>query len=129
MKMDLTKVELLDLIHECIDANGFQNDPGVHVRLIVSRGRKATPHQNPLITVGNPTIVIIPEVKVPDPSTASKGLRLFTVHVRRGTGDVKDEMWNHLSKATDIQACIQANMAGVDEALMLGRCLEEWTRP
>jgi len=61
----------------------------------------------------------MPEIKIADPSTAQRGLQLFTVHVRRGTADIKDEGWNHLSKATDIQACIQANFAGVDEALML----------
>lgn len=121
MRMDITKTELLDMLERTVDANGFTEDPGVHIRLIVSRGRKATPHQNPLATVGHPTIVIIPEIKVPDPNATVKGLRLFTVHVRRNFADSgREEMWNHLSKATDIQACIQANAAGVDEALMLG---------
>ncbi|CAI0647201.1 unnamed protein product, partial [Colletotrichum noveboracense] len=39
--------------------------------------------------------------------------------VRRGPPDVKDEQWNHISKATDVQACVSANVMGVDEALML----------
>lgn len=49
----------------------------------------------------------------------ARGLSLATVHIRRGPPDIKDEMWNHMSKATDIQACIQANVLGADEALML----------
>ena len=38
--------------------------PGVHIRLMVTRGLKATPYQNPKVTIGAPTIVIIPEYKV-----------------------------------------------------------------
>ena len=41
-------------------------------------------------------IVIIPEIKIPDPAATANGLKLFTVHVRRGDPDVKDEMWNHI---------------------------------
>ncbi|GJN91368.1 hypothetical protein Rhopal_004389-T1 [Rhodotorula paludigena] len=105
MNLHLNKPELLSLIHQTVDANSMQTSDDVHIRLVVSRGLKETPHQNPKSTVGAPLIVIIPEYKKPDPSCA----------------DTKDEMWNHLSKATDIQACIQANIMGADEALMLDK--------
>ncbi|KAM5341695.1 hypothetical protein ACJ41O_014726 [Fusarium nematophilum] len=52
-------------------------------------------------------------------STSARGLSLGTTWVRRGPPDVKDEQWNHISKATDVQACISANVMNVDEALML----------
>ncbi|GAA5986493.1 hypothetical protein JCM5350_003411 [Sporobolomyces pararoseus] len=119
MNLELTKGELLDLIHQTIDANGMETSNDVHVRLVVSRGLKDTPHQNPRATIGAPLIIIIPEFKKSDPAVGQKGIRLMTVHVRRGSPDVKDEQWNHISKATDIQACIQANVMGADEALML----------
>ncbi|GAA5832210.1 hypothetical protein JCM3766R1_002336 [Sporobolomyces carnicolor] len=119
MNLQLTKRELLELVHRTIDANDMQTSDDVHVRLVVSRGLKDTPHQNPRATIGAPLIIIIPEFKKSDPTVGQNGIRLMTVHVRRGPPDVKDENWNHTSKATDVIACIQANVMGADEALML----------
>ncbi|OWP05988.1 hypothetical protein B2J93_6312 [Marssonina coronariae] len=121
MAMDLaiTKRELLALIHETVDANKMGASDSIHVRLVVSRGLKSTPYQNPRVNLGRPLIVIIPEFKLADPVAKARGLRLVTSHIRRGTPDAKDEMWNHISKATDIQACIGSNVVGADEALML----------
>ncbi len=92
---------------------------GVHIRLMVTRGVKATPYQDPRITITPPTIVIIPEYKEALPETVHKGIRLFTVHVRRGYPDVQDPKLNSHSKLNCITACIQATKAGADEALML----------
>ncbi|KAJ5723581.1 hypothetical protein N7488_001616 [Penicillium malachiteum] len=119
MDLGLSKSQLLDLLHRTIDANNMANEAHVHIRLVVSRGLKSTPYQNPSVNIGLPLIVIIPEIKATDPSIKDKGLRLITSHIRRGPPDVKDEMWNHISKATDVQACISADVAGADEALML----------
>ncbi|KAI5480913.1 D-aminoacid aminotransferase-like PLP-dependent enzyme [Pseudohyphozyma bogoriensis] len=119
MDLRLTKPELLSLIHQTLDKNDMGSSPDVHIRLMVSRGMKETPHQNPRATLGAPLIVIIPEYKKVDPGPGERGLKLMTVHIRRGPSDVKDEMINHHSKYTDIQACIQANLMGADEALML----------
>jgi branched-chain amino acid aminotransferase len=65
------------------------------------------------------TIVIIPEYKAPLPTTIERGIRLFTVHVRRGDPAVQDPKLNSHSKLNCITACIQAAQAGADEALML----------
>ena len=119
MDLGLSKRELLDLIHATLDANEMNDESHAHLRLVVSRGLKSTPYQNPKVNIGLPLIVIIPEVKAVSPAATSKGLRLATTWVRRGSPDVKDEQWNHISKATDVQACISANIMGVDEALML----------
>jgi len=56
MNLHLTKGELLDYIHQTIDANGMQTSDDVHVRLVVSRGLKDTPHQNPRATIGVSTL-------------------------------------------------------------------------
>jgi len=64
-------------------------------------------------------VVIIPEYKLPRPEMLTQGLRLFTVHVRRGPPDVQDPKLNSHSKLNCITACIQATKAGADEALML----------
>jgi branched-chain amino acid aminotransferase len=92
---------------------------GVHVRLMVTRGMKSTPYQDPRACIGPATIVIIPEYKLPRPETLTGGVRLFTVHVRRGAPDVQDPKLNSHSKLNCITACIQATKAGADEALML----------
>ncbi|MCA8909563.1 MAG: aminotransferase class IV, partial [Rhodospirillaceae bacterium] len=89
------------------------------IRLMVTRGVKSTPYQDPRMTVTGPTIVIIPEYKAPKPAVTERGIRLFTVHVRRGRPDVQDPKWNSHSKLNCISACIQATKAGADEALML----------
>jgi branched-chain amino acid aminotransferase len=94
-------------------------EDGVHLRLMVTRGPKRTPYQDPRAAAGPATIVIIPEFKLPKPETVSAGLRLFTVHVRRGYPDVQDPKLNSHSKLNCITACIQAIEAGADEALML----------
>lgn len=119
MELGLTKRDLLSLLHQTLDANDMGDEPHVHIRLVVSRGLKSTPYQNPHVNIGLPLIVIIPEIKAVDPAAKSRGLRLGTTWVRRGSPDVKDEQWNHISKATDVQACVSANVMGVDEALML----------
>ncbi len=117
MDMEVTPDELGARIYRLLEKNGMSD--GVHIRLMVSRGIKATPYQDPRVTITPPTIVIIPEYKEPLPETASKGMRLFTVHVRRGYPDVQDPKLNSHSKLNCITACIQAAKAGADEALML----------
>ncbi len=117
LDVGLTREALTAAIEETVAANGMHDD--VHIRLMVTRGLKATPYQDPRVTVGPATVVIIPEYKIPDPSLIGRGVRLFTVHVRRGAPDVQDPKLNSHSKLNCIQACIQAAKAGADEALML----------
>lgn len=112
-----TEEELHDAIMQTVRANGM--DSGVHVRLMITRGVRATPYQDPRVVVSGPTIVIIAEHKEPLPQTVEQGIRLFTVHVRRGEPDVQDPKLNSHSKLNCILACIQATKAGADEALML----------
>jgi branched-chain amino acid aminotransferase len=104
-------------LFDCLSANAMAD--GVHIRLMVTRGLKATPYQDPRMTVGAATIVIIPEYKAPKPEVGETGVRLMTVHVRRGYPDVQDQKLNSHSKLNCITACIQAAKAGADEALML----------
>ena len=113
----MSREELTTRLYGVLAAN--QMDDGVHVRLMVSRGLKATPYQDPRVTIGTATIVIIAEHKNPLPETLTRGMKLFTVHVRRGYPDVQDPKLNSHSKLNCITACIQAAKAGADEALML----------
>ncbi|WP_395621840.1 aminotransferase class IV [Sphingomonas daechungensis] len=117
MDVGLTRDELTERLFETLDANGMEE--GVHTRLIVSRGVRSTPYQDPRVVVGGSTIVIIPEYKEPPEGIHDRGLKLFTVHVRRGDPAVQDQKLNSLSKLNCITACIQAAQAGADEGLML----------
>ena len=117
MDIGLTPDELVQRLFDCVDANKMTE--GVHVRLMVTRGVKSTPYQDPRVTIGKATIVIIPEYKEPNPQKFSDGLSLHTVNVRRGAPDVQDQKLNSHSKLNCITACIQAANAGADEALML----------
>ena len=117
LDIGLGRAQLVDALYATLAANGMHD--GVHLRLMVTRGPKRTPYQDPRASAGPATIVILPEFKQPRPETLARGLSLFTVHVRRGFPDVQDPKLNSHSKLNCITACIQAIEAGADEALML----------
>ncbi len=117
MDVGLSREELTKRLYDTIDANN-QSD-GVHVRLMVTRGVRSTPYQDPRVIISGATVVIIPEYKEPDPAIYQRGLKLFTVHVRRGDPAVQDQKINSHSKLNCTLASIQATQAGADEALML----------
>ena len=117
MDIGLTKADLTARLFDCLKAQDMRD--GVHIRLMVTRGIKKTPYQGPRFTIAAPTVVIIPEYKAPVPEVIEKGLSLFTVHVRRTGPAEQDQKLNSHSKLNCILACIQADKAGADEALML----------
>lgn len=113
----LDRAGLREALEQTLQANGMTDD--VHVRLMITRGLKTTPFQGRSADVGRPTVVILAEHKAAAPELRTRGLRLFTVHVRRGRPDVQDPGWNSHSKLNCVTAALQAEKAGVDEALML----------
>lgn len=117
MDVGLDRAALARRLYETLDAN--QMTDGVHIRLMVTRGLRSTPYQDPRVVVSPATIVIVPEYKAPLPAIVETGISLFTVHVRRGDPAVQDPKLNSHSKLNCITACIQAIQAGADEALML----------
>lgn len=119
LDIGMDRAALEAAIRETLAGNGMDTGGGVHIRLMVTRGVKRTPYQDPRATVGPATVVIIPEYKTASPEHAAHGITLFTVHVRRGFPDVRDPKLNSHSKLNCITACIQAYTAGADEGLML----------
>ena len=117
LDIGLDRAALTAALYRTLAANHMTE--GVHLRLMVTRGLKSTPYQDPRACIGAATVVIIAEYKVPRPELLTQGVRLFTVHVRRGAPDVQDPKLNSHSKLNCITACIQATKAGADEALML----------
>jgi branched-chain amino acid aminotransferase len=116
MDIGISRAEMEARLYATIDANHMV---ACHIRLMVTRGIRSTPYQDPRVVISPATIVIIAEHKDPLPATVEKGLSLFTVHVRRGDPAVQDPKLNSHSKLNCITACIQAAQAGADEALML----------
>ncbi|MDO1500200.1 aminotransferase class IV [Winogradskyella maritima] len=117
MKLPWTKAELTEKILDVLNANEMTD--GVHVRVMVTRGIKKTPSQDPRLTISGPNLVIIPEFKIADEATKKKGITLFTSTIRRGSPDYLDPRLNCHSKLHEVQALVQAIEAGADEALML----------
>jgi branched-chain amino acid aminotransferase len=79
MDIALDRAALARRLYATLDANGMTD--GVHIRLMVTRGLRSTPYQDPRVVVSAATIVIIPEYKAPLPAIVERGIRLFTVHV------------------------------------------------
>ena len=98
-------------------ANGMTNE--AHCRLMVTRGRKVKPFQHPGLSRFGPTIVAIIEHSRPVESLLSRGIRLATVPQVRGLPMSQDAKYNSHSKLNCVIACLQAEQAGADEALML----------
>jgi len=109
--------ELAAELDRTVAANDMRD--GVHVRLIVSRGMKITPYQDPSAAASKPTIVIIPEWKTPDPRLAERGLHLVTTDIIRPPTNAQDPRLNSLSKHNCIAACIDAKRKGGQEGIML----------
>jgi branched-chain amino acid aminotransferase len=117
MNLPFTPDELIANIRKTLEVNHMRD--GVHVRVMVTRGIKKTPSQDPRLTISGPNVVIIAEHKVASPETSKKGINLFTSTIRRGSPDYLDPRLNCHSKLHEVQALIQALEAGADEALML----------
>jgi len=116
MNIGISKDEMITALKKTLEKNRMTSD--VHIRLIVSRGIKSTPYQHPKVTVGKPTIVIIPEYKKASPKLKVEGITLGTVKTIRDNR-TQDPRINSLSKHNCIAACIEAEKMGVDEGLML----------
>jgi branched-chain amino acid aminotransferase len=117
LDVGMSHEELMAALRETVDRNGMTD--GVHVRLMVTRGNKKTPSQDPRLVVGGPNVVIIAEHKLASPEVKETGIRLFTSTVRRPPPDTLDQRLNSHSKLHEVVALIQALKAGADEALML----------
>jgi len=117
LDIGMTREELTEALYATVRENEMYT--GVHVRLMVTRGDKKTPSQDPRLAISGPNVVIIAEHKIADPEVKQGGIRLFTSTVRRPPPDTLDQRLNCHSKLHEVVALIQALKAGADEALML----------
>jgi branched-chain amino acid aminotransferase len=115
--LDISSEDIIAAVYRTVRANNMTSND-VHIRLMITRGTKRSPSQDPRSNIGGVTMVIIAEYKSPRRSVEA-GIHLYTVYVRRGSPDVQDPRLHTHSKLNCILACIQATRAGADEALML----------
>lgn len=114
LDIGMTSGDLMQAIHDTAEANGMQTD--AHARLMVTRGIKTRPFQHPSLSRQGPTVAIIMEHSSPK---FARPIRLATVPHQRGLPMTQDPKLNSHSKLNCILACIAAEKAGADEALML----------
>jgi branched-chain amino acid aminotransferase len=117
LNIGLNRAQLTAELQRLLAANGMED--GVHIRLMVTRGKKSAPNQDPRNAVGPPTVAIVAEYKVPDPGLASRGLSLRTASIRCSPKHMFDMRLNSHSRLNLIMALLEAIDAGADEALML----------
>jgi len=106
--------EVIRALEDTRNANNISSD--AHARLMVTRGVKKRPFQHPSLSQSGPTFVIIIEHSKPK---LPRPINLATVPHMRGLPMTQDPKLNSHSKLNCIIACIAAEKAGADEALML----------
>ena len=116
LDIPFSKSEIIDQIFKVLVKNNMKDE--VHIRLIISRGEKITPYQNPNANIGPVTLVIIPEFKKTDPSTYANGISIGRVSTVRPPNNILSTHFNTLSKLNCILASIEANKLGYDEGIM-----------
>ena len=93
-------------------------DDDIHIRLVISRGNKITPYQNPNANIGPINLVIIPEYKKTNPNIYKRGIKIGRVDNIRPNNQILSPQYNTLSKLNCILASIEANNLGYDEGIM-----------
>ena len=117
LDIGMNRQGVADALQQTADANDMTSD--VHCRLMVTRGVKVKPFQHPGLSRSGPTVVIIMEHSKPVDRLQSAGIRLASVPQVRGLPHSQDAKFNSHSKLNCVIACLQAEAAGADEALML----------
>ncbi len=107
--------EIRDRVFETLIANDMRDD--AHVRLTLTRGEKITSGMNPRFNQSGCTLIVLAEWKAPVYS--DDGIRVVTASTRRNTPSCLDSKIHHNNLLNNILASIEANVAGVDSAVML----------
>jgi branched-chain amino acid aminotransferase group I len=110
-----SRAEIKAAIFKTLEANGMRD--GVHIRLTLTRGKKVTSGMSPHLNQYGPCLIVLAEWKAP--VYAASGIRLITAAIRRNPPQCIDSKIHHNNLINNILAKIEANVAGVDDAVML----------
>lgn len=117
LETGMDRAGIAEALRITAEANGMTTD--VHCRLMLTRGIKDKPFQHPSLSRSGPTLVIIMEHSKPAETLRTQGIRLASVPQVRGLPHSQDAKLNSHSKLNCVIACLQAEAAGAEEALML----------
>ncbi len=117
LEIGLSREEMVGALRRTVEANAM--DSGVHIRLMVTRGPKKAPNQDPRNALGRPTIVIVAEHKEPSEEIVTRGLSLATSSIHCTPKEMFDMRLNSHSRLALIRALLDVIDKGADEALML----------
>lgn len=117
LDIGLGRREMADTLYETLRVNGMSD--GAHMRLMVTRGTKSTPNQDPRNIVGKANVIVVAEYKLPSVAVAETGLVLATSTIRCTPADMFDMRLNSHSRLNLIRALLEVIALGADEALML----------
>lgn len=107
--------EIRAALFETLEANGMRDN--AHIRLTLTRGEKVTSGMNPRFNQSGCTLIVLAEWK--PPVYSDDGIRVITASTRRNTPECLDSKIHHNNLLNNILASIEANVAGVDAAIML----------
>lgn len=117
LDVGMSRADMKAALRQTIEANGMEG--GVHIRLMVTRGPKKAPNQDPRNALGKPTVVIVAEWKEPSPDIVSRGLQIATSSIRCTPANMFDMRLNSHSRLNLVRALLDVMKSGADEALML----------
>lgn len=107
--------DVRDAVFSTLEANGMRDE--AHIRLTLTRGEKLTSGMNPRLNRSGCTLIVLAEWK--PPVYSDDGIRVITASTRRNTPSCLDSKIHHNNLLNNILASIEANVAGVDSAVML----------
>ena len=107
--------EVRTAIFATLEANAMRDN--AHIRLTLTRGEKVTSGMNPRFNQSGCTLIVLAEWK--PPVYSDDGIRVITASTRRNTPQCLDSKIHHNNLLNNILASIEANVAGVDSAIML----------
>jgi len=107
--------DIRSAIFRTLEANGMRDE--THIRLTLTRGEKTTSGMNPRLNRSGCTLIVLAEWK--PPVYSGEGIRVVTASTRRNTPQCLDSKIHHNNLLNNILASIEANVAGVDAAVML----------
>jgi branched-chain amino acid aminotransferase group I len=107
--------EVRDAVFETLKANNMRDD--AHIRLTLTRGEKITSGMNPRFNQSGCSLIVLAEWK--PPVYSDEGIRVITASTRRNSPSTLDSKIHHNNLLNNILASIEANVAGVDSAIML----------
>lgn len=110
-----SSAEIRDAIFSTLEANGMRDE--AHIRLTLTRGEKTTSGMNPRFNQSGCCLIVLAEWK--PPVYSDDGIRVITASTRRNTPQCLDSKIHHNNLLNNILASIEANVAGVDSAIML----------